>query len=390
MRRPRPGHTGADVGAGRRAGRNLWSDVLDRFCHWLVKGDDFLRGCDAWRSSRGSRTCPDSSRWVHSQEPSSRLPRPAVPLRPAPPISTPPARRWSSSCMITEEYTGHQRHRPHPANALAYGHHDDPSFINDDGKVDTAVSSPSHSIRVVMDELLVGNYLETVACRAAVDDTVPATSQSYSHVPLGTDAGRHREVLRAARRHPPDLPRRQPPRGLHQQHRRPGRHPRRRHRRGRRPGRHPRQRSRARRRRRPRHRSVHRSAVQNRLPGRQRLDRRPARPQQHLLAAVGQPAGARPRRRRRARPGDRAAAASTACRSTRAARSSSTPRSSTRTATGSAPRPTATSTSRAPPTATPAGSTSASRPCASSPAFPPDNATNQPTRPPRSTSRPAR
>jgi Bacterial Ig-like domain len=88
--------------------------------------------------------------------------------------------------LITEEYTdtgGVLRNR---FNALAYGHHDDPYFVDDDGKVDTAVSSPSQKLRVVMDELLVGNYLETVACRAAVDDTVPATSQSYSHVPLGT------------------------------------------------------------------------------------------------------------------------------------------------------------------------------------------------------------
>jgi len=87
---------------------------------------------------------------------------------------------------MTEEYQdsgGIYRNR---FNALAYGHHDDPYFADDDGKVDTALSAPSQKVRVVMDELLVGNNLELVACRAAVDDTVPTGSQSYSHVPLGT------------------------------------------------------------------------------------------------------------------------------------------------------------------------------------------------------------
>lgn len=88
--------------------------------------------------------------------------------------------------MMSEEYLDTQGTLRTRGNALAFGHHDDPAFATDDGKVDTAVADDTQVIRVVMDELLVGNNLEMVQCAAPVDLTVPKLAQSFSRVPLGT------------------------------------------------------------------------------------------------------------------------------------------------------------------------------------------------------------
>lgn len=88
--------------------------------------------------------------------------------------------------LITEEYTDSNGIIREHADALAYGHHDDPYFMGDDGKVVSAVADfAGRKIRVVMDHLLVGNYLEMVQCRAKVDLTHPAGAENYSIVPLG-------------------------------------------------------------------------------------------------------------------------------------------------------------------------------------------------------------
>ncbi len=69
---------------------------------------------------------------------------------------------------------------------LAFGHHDDPWFANDDGKVVAAVTSPTtQTIRIVMSHLLVGNYLEEVECRANVDPNAKPIAAAYSRVPIG-------------------------------------------------------------------------------------------------------------------------------------------------------------------------------------------------------------
>lgn len=65
-------------------------------------------------------------------------------------------------------------------NALAFGTHPDLAFATDDGKVDTALAGPGQKMRVIVDELLVGNNLEEVACKGQVDE------DAYSRVPLGT------------------------------------------------------------------------------------------------------------------------------------------------------------------------------------------------------------
>src|SRR5689334_10450074 len=65
--------------------------------------------------------------------------------------------------LMTEEYLD-SSNVIHPRSlALAFGHHDDPWFANDDGKVVTAVTYPTGQvIRVVLSHLLVGNYLEEI------------------------------------------------------------------------------------------------------------------------------------------------------------------------------------------------------------------------------------
>jgi hypothetical protein len=66
-----------------------------------------------------------------------------------------------------------------PPGALAYGTH--PDAVHDDLKHPVLHASPASStgIRVVMDELLIGNYLEEIACNALVDN------DQYSAVPVG-------------------------------------------------------------------------------------------------------------------------------------------------------------------------------------------------------------
>lgn len=65
-------------------------------------------------------------------------------------------------------------------NSLAFGSHPDPTFMTDDRVVNTALAAPTQRMRVIIDELLVGNNLEEIACKAQVDE------DAYSRVPLGT------------------------------------------------------------------------------------------------------------------------------------------------------------------------------------------------------------
>src|SRR5262245_14509299 len=75
---------------------------------------------------------------------------------------------------------------------LAYGSHPD---VNDDESIDDigVVNGPvlaglarANEIRVVFDELLVGNYLEEIACASCVDvpknQCDPGTNYYFSHV----------------------------------------------------------------------------------------------------------------------------------------------------------------------------------------------------------------
>ncbi len=57
-------------------------------------------------------------------------------------------------------------------SALAFGEHAD-FDVNDDGAVNNGSVSSSFTIRVIMDELLIGNYLEEIACRDGTYQTVP-------------------------------------------------------------------------------------------------------------------------------------------------------------------------------------------------------------------------
>lgn len=63
--------------------------------------------------------------------------------------------------------------------ALAYGTHPDAVEAGIKHNVTTAVPLTGQRIRIVMDELLVGNYLEEIACNSIVDD------DQYSAVPEG-------------------------------------------------------------------------------------------------------------------------------------------------------------------------------------------------------------
>jgi hypothetical protein len=84
--------------------------------------------------------------------------------------------------LMTEVYTNNSTPPVYLTrdNSLAFGTHPDPTFDTDDKKVDTALAGPGQKIRVIVDELLVGNYLEEIACKGQVDD------DAYSAVPLGT------------------------------------------------------------------------------------------------------------------------------------------------------------------------------------------------------------
>ena len=91
--------------------------------------------------------------------------------------------------LMTEEFTDTAQNPPIISSRplqLAFGHHDDPWFAKDDGKVVAAVTKPSgQEIRVVMSHLLVGNYLEEIQCRANVDPNAKPIAAAYSRVPVG-------------------------------------------------------------------------------------------------------------------------------------------------------------------------------------------------------------
>jgi len=59
--------------------------------------------------------------------------------------------------------------------ALAFGSHEQFTIDNpgDDGSVETAVVEASQRLRIVLDELLIGNYLEQIACRDGSYQSVP-------------------------------------------------------------------------------------------------------------------------------------------------------------------------------------------------------------------------
>ena len=61
---------------------------------------------------------------------------------------------------------------------FAYGSH--PMATSDDEHPVTTAAATMQSMRIIMDELLVGNYLEQVQCRAPVD-----ANGAFSNVPLG-------------------------------------------------------------------------------------------------------------------------------------------------------------------------------------------------------------
>src|SRR5262245_20671107 len=69
--------------------------------------------------------------------------------------------------------------------AMAFGTHPDAA---DNGvperAVATAIARPAQRIRVIVDELLVGNYLEEILCRGVVD-TDPGNGGLYAPVPIG-------------------------------------------------------------------------------------------------------------------------------------------------------------------------------------------------------------
>jgi hypothetical protein len=62
---------------------------------------------------------------------------------------------------------------------LAFGTHPDAVEALKKRRVNNAVAGTSQRLRIVMDELLLGNHLEEIACRANVDD------DTFSRVPVG-------------------------------------------------------------------------------------------------------------------------------------------------------------------------------------------------------------
>jgi hypothetical protein len=75
--------------------------------------------------------------------------------------------------------------------ALAFGEHPDfaVQFPGDDGSVETAVASPSQRLRIVLDELLIGNYLEQIQCRNGTFQSVPegATPDDIARCSVAAD-----------------------------------------------------------------------------------------------------------------------------------------------------------------------------------------------------------
>jgi hypothetical protein len=75
--------------------------------------------------------------------------------------------------------------------AIAFGEHPDftAQFPGDDGSVETAVASPSQRLRIVVDELLIGNYLEHIQCRNGTYQAVPegATPDDIARCSVAAD-----------------------------------------------------------------------------------------------------------------------------------------------------------------------------------------------------------
>jgi len=68
---------------------------------------------------------------------------------------------------------------------LAFGTHPDAAANGTlEHAVAAAIARPAQGIRVIMDELLVGNYLEEILCRGVVD-TDPGNGALYAPVPIG-------------------------------------------------------------------------------------------------------------------------------------------------------------------------------------------------------------
>src|SRR5688572_2703276 len=78
-----------------------------------------------------------------------------------------------------------------PVKALAFGEHPDFAAQNpgDDGSVETALAKPSQRLRIVVDELLIGNYLEQIQCRNGTFQSVPegATPDDIARCSVAAD-----------------------------------------------------------------------------------------------------------------------------------------------------------------------------------------------------------
>jgi hypothetical protein len=79
--------------------------------------------------------------------------------------------------MVQEAYLNPNGQRV-VARRIAFGTHPD-AAEGDVKHVETALADNMQKIRVVLDELLVGNFLEEIACRGAVDE------DAYTEVPVG-------------------------------------------------------------------------------------------------------------------------------------------------------------------------------------------------------------
>ncbi len=78
---------------------------------------------------------------------------------------------------LTENVTSPGSTTVIPRRVFAFGTH--PMALEGEQHAVTAASATGQALRIIMDELLVGNYLEEIACRAPIDD------DAYGRVPVG-------------------------------------------------------------------------------------------------------------------------------------------------------------------------------------------------------------
>ena len=82
---------------------------------------------------------------------------------------------------LKEDFTAAGQTTAVPRRVFAFGTH--PMATDAEAHPVTTAASQGNSLRVIMDELLVGNSLEEIACRQVVDD------DAYARVPAGTNHG---------------------------------------------------------------------------------------------------------------------------------------------------------------------------------------------------------